>query len=449
VTSPLAVVACRDPWTQELLGALLSRAAFTVAFASDTAAVAAVCARTAPSAVLAEGGLLPEGLPGAVRTVTVGSPEGLPWPLRAADVFETLRAWGVQIPKAAVVASPWTPRPAPRPRPDAAPALPAALPLGGACRSLALGRLLLELWAAEFTGRLTLKEGEATRALLWRRGVIGAVEGTDVPPAPRDALTQTVGLKALLAHHRAALAPSLGWREATYRIDPDPALADAVGLDAALGPLELVMPALDKGLGMAGFMEALTAHMGAYVVPTPRWARMASALSPLLGSFPWARLLGGKLTFQAFLTSDDSQAAPLARALYLLHSASLVRASKEPVAQAAVTAPPPTDAGPGAPAAPVDYRELATMIERIDRAAATWLGKDPCTVLGVPSTAGTEEVEAAYAARVEHLRLGRLPPGLGDDVLRRAGRLEAALAEARATLTDPRRAAHEAGAPKA
>ncbi|HET6343425.1 MAG TPA: hypothetical protein VFH51_00780, partial [Myxococcota bacterium] len=306
MTSPLAVVACRDPWTQELLGALLSRAAFTVAFAADPAAVAAACARAAPTAVLAEAGLMPAGLPPTTRTVTVGSPEGLPWPLRAADVFETLRAWGVQIPKAPVVTCPWAPRAPQRPRADAAPALPAALPLGGACRSVALGRLLLELWAAEFTGRLTLKDGEAARILLWRRGTIAAVEGTDVPPAPRDDLSQPPGLKALLAHHRAALGPSLGWREATYRIEPDPALADAAGLDGALSPLELVMPALDKGLGMAAFMEALTPHMAAYVVPTPRWARMAPALGPVLGGFPWARLLGGKMTFQGFLTSDDS-----------------------------------------------------------------------------------------------------------------------------------------------
>jgi hypothetical protein len=239
----------------------------------------------------------------------------------------------------------------------------------------------------------------------------------------------------LSGHYKGLLIEAFGWSDAQYKIEAEP-LVSTLGLEGALNVWPLLTASVERSFKTGDIVDALAPVASQFILPTPRYTRVGANLLPYLPCWQAARLLNGETTFQVALMSDTARAAQLAQEIFTLWSCQLIRANKEPqkiAASPVANAPPPA----ASPTAAVDYRALSLVISTITE-AHTQVGKvDHFALLGVPRDASATVIETAFTVRLRDMHLTQLPPGLSDDVVKRAGQLLLALKQARFTLVDP------------
>lgn len=466
-----AVVACADPWMQEWLAAQLCRASLAVQLVNDAASLRKLLDADRPALVVGEPSMLPVQMPGPTHWLVLGVEGGLIMPPTAADVSAELAKRGFA--SVGLRMSPFALQPPPPdktpPRRAPPPPLPDVLPLAASLKQVPWPRLLCELHMGTFTGLLKVVRGDAERRVLWLRGQIVAVHeasgDTTLAQAAKDggwppestlqassyleahpgqvaaALfdTRLMSLAEVCAtlstHYRKLLVEAFGWVEGgSYKIEAEP-LVNSLGLEGVVNVWPLLTQSVEKAFKLNELMDAMAPVASQYIVPTPRFARVVQNFQPYLPQLTSHRLLTGEVTFQGALTAaEPNHATQLAQELFTVWSCQMVKASKEAqkVAMPVSAAPPPP-----APTAAVDYRELSHVISAIAQAHAKVGKVDHFALLGVAPDAKAQAIEEAFTARLREMQLNQLPPGLGDDVVKRAGQLLLALKTARFTLVDP------------
>ncbi|MEM6732975.1 MAG: tetratricopeptide repeat protein [Myxococcota bacterium] len=150
------------------------------------------------------------------------------------------------------------------------------------------------------------------------------------------------------------------------------------------------------------------------------------------GSFA-DELLNGNTTFEEALRSDDSRAIELSQLLYFLLVTDMVKPQVRPGEAPRELAEKPPAPSAETPRA-VDYREIASASERIATEYLRLKDADPRSALGVAVDDDLETIERAFVSATSPLEPRHLPPGLGDDMLRKVREIVEMLHRARSLL---------------
>jgi CheY-like chemotaxis protein len=361
------------------------------------------------------------------------------------------------------------PAPATAPaRGPARPSRPVGLPARGEVQATPLPRILFELYAATFSGKLTLeREGQRRVIYIWGglpvrvdseqaeeslgrvllehgritpdqyEAALAAATEHHVPDADALIASGAIEKRELLDIIREQtekrLVNSFGWRDAHYAIDADTEFGERMIL-TEVHPLKSIWRGVSEHFDLGSLMIFFGGLRGRYAVGTELFEVHAESLGPFLRKLDIAALLDGRTTFEAALRSDDTRALEIAQAFYVLLVTDMVRASPQPGA-------PVTLSEHGEPelemTAPVDYRAMTRTCDEVNREYLRVKECDYFDALRVEPSATPEAVDAAYTTIVRPFTLEALPAGLPEDVQRRAAELCSMLARARNTLRDP------------
>ena len=435
--------------------AVLARPAFfakspVAIVASAATAAAAPAASTPVQASVAT----PLAAPGAAPIATpVATP--VPGPVEvAAPVPAAARA-----PPAPAAPTPTAAEPK---RPSA---IPPSLPREGRLQEVPLPRILFELYVATFSGKLQLSRLGLARTIYFWGGLPVRVDSAQVEEslgrlllehgritqeqyeaalatatAPRlgevealvaiKAINQSEVLDVLREQTEQRLVNSFAWRDGSYGIEIDNQFGDSMVL-TEINSFKAIWRGVSEHYDLVSLMTYFSGLRGRYVVATVLFDVHFDSFGLFLRSLDMGAILDGKTTFEAALRSDDARALEIAQALYVLLVTDMVRAAPAP-GDAAIL--PGHDEPDSAMNAPVDYRAITRICDEINREYLRVKECDFFDALRVDIDVSTEGVDAAYANIIRPFTLEALPPGLPEDVQRRAAELCSLLARARSTL---------------
>lgn len=348
-------------------------------------------------------------------------------------------------------------------------ARPVGLPTRGELQATPLPRILFELYAATFSGTLTLEREGLRRVIYVWGGLPVRVDSEQVEESLGRVLLEhgritpdqyELALAAATEHHvpeadaliasgaiekrelldivreqtDKRLVNSFGWRDAHYAIEADTQFGERMIL-TEVQPLKAIWRGVSEHFDLGSLMIYFGGLRGQYAVGTELFEIHAESLGPFLRKLDIAALLDGRTTFQAALRSDDTKALEIAQALYVLLVTDMVRASPTPGAP--VTPPEHGEPEGLEMTAPVDYRAITRTCDEVNREYLRVKESDYFDTLRVEPTSTPDVIDAAYTNLVRQFTLEALPAGLPEDVQRRAAELCSLLARARNTLRDP------------
>ena len=355
------------------------------------------------------------------------------------------------------------------PRAAAPRARPVGLPARGELQATPLPRILFELYAATFSGKLTLEREGLRRVIYVWGGLPVRVDSEQVEESLGRVLLEhgritpdqyEMALAAATEHHvpeadaliasgaiekrelldivreqtDKRLVNSFGWRDAHYTLEADTHFGERMIL-TEVQPLKAIWRGVSEHFDLGSLMVYFGGLRGQYAVGTELFEVHAESLGPFLRKLAIAALLDGRTTFQAALRSDDTRALEIAQALYVLLVTDMVRASPTPGAP--VTLPEHGEPEGLEMTAPVDYRAITRTCDDVNREYLRVKESDYFDTLRVEATATPDIIDTAYTNLVRQFTLEALPAGLPEDVQRRAAELCSLLARARNTLRDP------------
>ncbi len=350
--------------------------------------------------------------------------------------------------------------------------LPPGVPSAGDLTTMPLPRLLYELYRATFTGVLTLNnQGDRRRVFIWggfpvrvetsqasenltnlllRKGRITEAqqqqveqkirnENLRVGDALRDLslLTDRELLDAMRFLNEERMVNTFAWREGTYTFEARADFADGT-LFGEVHPLSVIWRGIHDHYDLSVLFDYFSNLRTRYIVTTHAFSVHFAALGPFLRHLNIADILSGKTTFEGALRSDDSRAIELSQLLYFLLVTDMVKPQARPgeapaeLVFGAASEPTPEPTA-------VDYRELAKVSERIAGEYLRLKDVDYFAALGLGHDADPQAIERAFEEASAAFRFDRLPPGLGDDMLRKVREIVDMLGQARATLLDESR----------
>lgn len=353
---------------------------------------------------------------------------------------------------------------APPPAAAGAQSLPASLPRYGDLVAMPLPRLVFELYLATFSGVLLVARHGQKRTLYFWGGLPARIDADDAketlvsvflshgrltPEQAQQAKAKAVQGKIseadalleldlvkkseLLDAHKSLtediLVETFGWRDGTYRLDPNNRFGDT-SLLAEVHPIKAIFRGVREHYDLTSLLTFFQGLRERYAVSTQLFKVHFEALGPFLRNLELVSLLDGKTTFEEILRSDDRRAMEVAQALYVLLVTDMVRPREAPGEAAKVV---PVMAAPPRAVAPADYREITRACDAI---AKEYLRIKDCDAQEAlqPKDSTAEATEQAYAAKLAPFLPERLPAGLPDDMTRRAREIRDLLGRAKALL---------------
>ncbi|MEO1173757.1 MAG: tetratricopeptide repeat protein, partial [Myxococcota bacterium] len=172
-----------------------------------------------------------------------------------------------------------------------------------------------------------------------------------------------------------------------------------------------------------------------FIVTSRQFSVHYPALGPFLRNLNVKSILSGSTTFEDALRSDDSRAIELSQLLYFLLVTDMVKPQARP-GEMPEELKEDIAVGSSSPAEAVDYRELARVSERIASEYLRLKDVDFFAALGLDHDADDNAIDRAFNEACAAFRYDRLPPGLGDDMLRKVREIIEILSRARVTLKD-------------
>lgn len=341
--------------------------------------------------------------------------------------------------------------------------VPAGIPTAGDLTSTPIPRLFYELYLARFSGVLTLnRESERRRVFVWGGFPVRVETGqssenlavmllrTDqIDTEAYQQVEQTIrseGIRAgdalrklgLLSDHQLLeamrtlneerLVNTFAWRDGAYMIEARLDFADGT-VFSEVHPLSVIWRGIHQYYPMQSLLGYFSSLRTRYIVTGGMFDTHFQALGPFLQRFDIERLLCGSTTFEQALRSDDTRSTELAQLLYFLVVTDMVRPQVRPGPRSETLQ---TGARPESEpeVRAVDYRELTLCSEFIAREYLRLKDADSAMALGLDANAGALEVREALARALEPFSDSKLPPGLDDDMRRKAKEIEAMLYEA-------------------
>ncbi len=353
------------------------------------------------------------------------------------------------------------------PAPLGAGVLPPSLPRYGDLSTMPLPRLIFEVYVATFSGAIMLARRGVKRTIYVKGGLPVNIDSDQadeslgrillahgriteaqyqgaLETAQEHGWNEGEALVDLGAIRRAELLTAMGeateqrlvsifsWREGTYRIDSNTAFTDNLVL-TEVHPLRCIFRGVREHYDLASLMSYFAKLRHHYVVATDLFSVHFETLGPFLRDLDIVSLLDGNTTFEAALRSDDRRALEITQALYVLLVTDMVRAAGAPGPKAVVPSRPVIAARD---ANPVDYREMTRVCEEVANEYMRVKEGDYFDALRVDVTTPPVEVEQAFATLVRAYLPESLPPGLPEDVQRRAREIVEVLGRARSVLRD-------------
>ncbi len=282
-----------------------------------------------------------------------------------------------------------------------------------------LGRVLVE------HGRITMEQYSQSLELMQQRSLRQGDALVEI-----GALTKSELLDALKQQTELKLASSFAWRDGTYRIDADTSFERET-------PMTSIHPLLVIWRGVAEHYDSatLSTYFGElkdrYIVAGDLFGVHFETVGPFLRDVGIERLVSGKTTFGAAL-NEPGRALKVAQALYVLLVTDMIVAAAQPGKAAVLPERPPLAPAPAA-ADPAGLKRIS------DALATEYLRLKECDyfdALRVDAASSPDEVDAAYQNIVSPLHLDGLPPGVPDDVVKRAHQIRDMLTRARLVLRD-------------
>lgn len=341
--------------------------------------------------------------------------------------------------------------------------VPAGIPIAGDLTSTPIPRLFYELYLARFSGVLTLdRESERRRVFVWGGFPVRVETGQSsenlavmllrTDQIDRDAyqqVEQTIRsegiragdalrklgllsdrqlLEAMRTLNEERLVNTFAWRDGAYVIEARLDFADGT-VFSEVHPLSVIWRGIHEYYPMQSLLGYFSSLRTRYIVTGGMFDTHFQALGPFLQRFDIDRLLCGSTTFEQALRSDDSRSTELAQLLYFLVVTDMVRpqVSAGPRSEALQVG---TSVEAEADVRAVDYRELTLCSEFIAREYLRLKDANSASALGLAEEAGVQEVHEALARALEPFSESKLPPGLDDDMRRKAKEIEAMLYEA-------------------
>ncbi|MCK5690729.1 tetratricopeptide repeat protein, partial [Myxococcota bacterium] len=369
------------------------------------------------------------------------------------------------------------PEPAPEPEPEREVRtavlepqdhLPSSVPESGELSTLPLPRLIFELYKEGYSGALRLERKGVERVIVFRTGypvhVVSSrldenlgqllVQHGRITPKNYDEIQHLVGekgfsqgaalikigsltqaelLDGLKMQTEVKLSNSFAWREGSFAVDIKTHFEGRVPTEVE--PLPLIWRGVSEHYDLMSLLKFFAALGKRHIVATKQLVKHFQSIGPLMRQIDSAVLLDGKHTVEDFLRYDDSRAAEITRALYVLFVTDMVRIRTK--VGPAFKPPRLIDDESGEKKKAASYQDVSAACERVAETYLDLRDKDLFSIFGISEKATSEEVEAAYQSLIARVNPKELPLGVPDDVIRRAGEILLHLKKGRGLLLSP------------
>ncbi|MFC1611701.1 tetratricopeptide repeat protein, partial [Myxococcota bacterium] len=348
---------------------------------------------------------------------------------------------------------------------SAAPAVPALdVPLSGNVREVPLPRLVYKLYLATFSGVVHLASSAANRTIYVWGGMPVRVDSQQLNEAlgrmllehgrltvdqytrslemmqekgcrqgealiEMGAISELDLLDALQQQTEVKLTNSFAWREADYRLEARTDFARDSVL-SEVHPLKAIWRGVHEHYDLDSLLGYFVELQSRYIVATELFGVYFETLGPFLRNLDLMKHLDGKTTFAQAL-QQDPRTLEVAQVLYVLLVTDMVQPTQEPGAAAR------EPSALSRQALPTDPAEASRLADEIAGEYLRVKESDYVDALRVDTSSSSEEVDAAYANIIAALKLDNLPPGLSDEVLKRAREIREILARARLVMRNP------------
>ncbi len=352
--------------------------------------------------------------------------------------------------------------------PPRAAALPENLDVEGSLLQAPLPRIVFELYAATFSGKLRLDRLGATRTVYFWGGLPARVDSTQLEDAlgrlllehgrivqeqyeaalefmttsrcdeasallAKGCIGKSELLDILREQTEQRLVNAFAWRDGSYSIEPDQKFGESMIL-TEVHPLGCIWRGVSEHYDLVSLLTYFSSLRERFVVGTGLFELHFERLGPFLRDLDIAAMLDGRTTFEAALRSDDARAREVAQALYVLLVTDMIRASPTPGEPTLLASTQDSEPAFGEA---VDYRVITRVCDEINHEYLRIKGRDHFAVLRKDREASAENIDAAYAELSRPFALEALPRGLPEDAERRAAEICSILARARHVLRNP------------